>query len=79
MSADAAVTRVLVITDLNGELLGVLQADPVDAGNGVTIQAVPVSRPEQRHHFVDVPSHLLAKSGRSAEELHREIRRRLAT
>lgn len=77
MSADTAVTRVLAITDTNGELLGVLQADPVDAGNGVTIQAVPVSRPEQRHHFVDVPSHLLAKPGRSVEKLHREVRRQL--
>ena len=69
--------KVIAITDLKGALLGVLRADPIDAGNGLTIQAVPSSTASQRHHFLEVPDNLLGKPGKGVEELHREVRSRL--
>jgi hypothetical protein len=71
--------KVLAITDLNGALLGVVRADPIEVGTGLTIQAVPTPMAEhhQRHHIVHVPDHLLGKPGKGVEELHREVSRRL--
>ena len=69
--------KMIAITDLKGTLLGVLRADPVDAGNGLTIQAVPGHTPEQRHHIVEVPDNLVGGMGKRVEELHREVRRLL--
>jgi hypothetical protein len=69
--------KVIAVTDLDGALLGVLRADPVDVGNGVTIQAVPAPTSKQRHHIVEVPDHLLSKPGRGVEELHREVQKHL--
>lgn len=69
--------RVIAITDSNGTLLGVLRADPVDAGNGITIQAVPSPRSPHRHHILDVPDTFIGNRGKGVEELHREVRRRL--
>jgi len=70
--------KILAITDHKGTLLAVLRADPIDAGKGVTVQAVPVPRPEQLHYMLDVPQELLGKSGKGVEELHREVGRRLS-
>jgi hypothetical protein len=71
--------KVLAITDLNGALLGVLRADPIEVRPGLTIQAAPTPMAEhhQRHHLIDVPDHLLGKRGKGVEELHREVSRRL--
>jgi hypothetical protein len=66
-------TKVIAITDLNGALLGVVRADPVDAGNGIIIQAVLRKTPEQRHHIVEVPDGLIGKPGKGVEELHRKV------
>jgi len=68
--------KVIAITNLHGELLGVLRADPVDIGHGQTIQAVPIRAPEHRHHVLEIPDGLLGK--RLAAEVHREVRGRLA-
>lgn len=69
--------RVIAFTDLKGALLGVVRADPFDAGNGVTIQAVPIQASQQRHHIVEVADHLLGKTGKGVKELHREVQRLL--
>lgn len=72
--------KVIAITDLKGELLGVVRAEPVNLGNGLTIQAVhtlPKHITQQRHHIIEVPDNLLGKRGSGVEELHREVRRRL--
>ena len=67
--------KVIAITDVGGALLGVLRADPVDTGNGVIIQSVPIRTSAHRHHILEVPDDLLAKL---ADEVHREVRRRLS-
>jgi hypothetical protein len=70
--------KVMAVTDRYGALLGVVRADLIDAGNGVTIQAVPIERADQRHHFVEVPDALLTNKKKMwVEELHREVERRL--
>jgi hypothetical protein len=66
--------KVIAITNVTGELLGVLRADPVDIGNGKTIRSVPVRTTEQRHHILEVADDLM---GKPAHEIHREVRRHL--
>jgi len=66
--------KVIAITDVAGALLGVLRADPIDIGNGMTIQTVPIRTSAHRHHALEVPDDLL---GKLAQEVHREVRRRL--
>lgn len=68
--------KVIAITNVGGELLGVLRADPIDIGDGLTIQSVPLRTPEHRHHVLEVPDGLLGKQ--LALEVHGEVRRRLA-
>jgi hypothetical protein len=72
------VARILAITDSHGKLLGVQRADPVDIGDGRTIQAVPHPHSPDRYHRLDVPDHMMGKPGRGVEELHKEVRRLLA-
>jgi hypothetical protein len=66
--------KVIAITDLKGELLGVLRADPQDIGNGVTIQAVPFASSSQLHHVLEVDDDLM---GKPAHEVHNKIRHHL--
>jgi hypothetical protein len=56
--------KVITITDLDGALLGVVRADPIDAGYGITVQAVPRKTPEQRHYIAEVPDGLIGKRGK---------------
>jgi hypothetical protein len=67
--------KVTAITNMNGDLIRYLRADPADIGGGLTIQSVYVPTPTERHHTVEIPDELLEKP---AEEVHREIVRRLA-
>jgi hypothetical protein len=73
------VARILAITDSHGKLLGVQGADPIDIGHGVSIQAVPHPHSPHKYHHLGVPDHLTGKPGRGVEELHKEVRRLLAT
>jgi hypothetical protein len=66
--------KVIAITDVNGKLLGVLRADPVNIGNGKTLQAVPSKTSAQRHHFLEVPHDLM---GKRADLVHDHVRRLL--
>jgi hypothetical protein len=66
--------KVIAITDAGGALLGVLRADPIDAGNGVTIKSVPIRTSAHRHQILEVPDDL---PGKPAHVVHREVRRRL--
>jgi hypothetical protein len=67
--------QVIAITDDSGKVLGVLRGDPIEVGDGMTIQAVARPVAGYRHHTLEVPDDLL---GRLASEVHREVQRRLA-
>jgi hypothetical protein len=70
--------KLLVFVDDNGVLVGTLRADPIDIGNGKTIQAIPSPMSKHKHHVVELPDHLVGKPS-NVTELHREVRRLLPT
>ena len=70
--------KLLVFVDNHGTLVGTQRADPIDIGNGQTLQAVPSPMSKHRHHIIEVPDHLVGRPNRVAE-LHREVRRLLPT
>jgi hypothetical protein len=65
--------KLLAITDTNGDLLGVVRADPIRV-NGVTIEAVPMETPKQKHYFVEVADNMLGKHGKHIEALHQHVK-----
>jgi hypothetical protein len=65
--------KVIAITDLKGQLLGVVRADPVAGGHGVIAQAVPMNHPEQRSHIIEVADNLLGKPSKGVERLNVEV------
>ena len=68
--------KLVVFVDNTGTLVGTLKADPIEIGNGKTIQATPSPMSKHKHHIVEVPDHLIGKPGK-VKELHREVRRLL--
>ena len=66
--------KLAVITDLEGNILGTVRADPVKIGGGVTVQFHPSPSDKQKYHDVEVPESLLRKS---AEDLHKELASKL--
>jgi hypothetical protein len=68
--------KVMAVTDLNGNLLGVVRTDPVDIGNGRTIRAVPPPTTRHRHHMLEVEDNFLH---RPATEVHNDVRRLIAS
>ena len=63
--------KVMAVMELDGTLLGVVRADPVDLGNGLIIQSVPPHVMQHRHHILEVSDDFF---DRPAKEIHREVR-----
>jgi hypothetical protein len=68
--------KIMAVTDLEGTLVGVVRADPVDIGGGKTIQSVPPSPALYQHHILDVADDFLR---RPATAIHEDVRRLIAT
>jgi hypothetical protein len=65
--------RVIAITGADGTLRGVIRMHRIETADG-TMEAVPIQKPDERQHVLDIPSDLLAKP---VGELHEAIRRQL--
>jgi uncharacterized protein YcsI (UPF0317 family) len=69
-------SKIIAVTDANGNLLGVVHGDPVDIGNGQTIQAAPIKHPDYRYHVLDSQGDLMKKP---AAQIHDHVRKLLPT
>jgi hypothetical protein len=66
--------KITVITDAKGDVIGTARFPTKKAKNDPVFQ--PVAKGEQKVHEIELPSHL--EDLKSAEDLHKELKKYLA-